>query len=622
MKLEAMSIVFWVGILFGLVIAFFIRLVESRVRRMHAKPNRALVESERMFRSLAEVLPIGIFRTDAKGECSFVNPFFCEVAGFDMTVAKGHGWRNAVHPEDREALFGKWAQLLEHGHCFSHEYRMLRVDGAVTWVLGQAQQHQQDSVLMDVIHVCSLTDISAAKAAVREIQQLAFFDPLTGLPNRRLFLDRIKQAVTSSTRSKKNGALLLLDLDNFKILNDTMGHEVGDTLLKQVSDRLCSNLREGDTVARLGGDEFVMVIQNLSPIIESAVHQAEMISEKILLSLNEPYLLADMLYHNTPSIGLTLFGPSHLEVDELMKRADMAMYQAKASGRNAVRFYDSQMQALVAARASLENDLRHALTMAQFELHYQPQLDASGKVTGAEAFVRWQSPSRGKVSPASFIPLAEETGLIVPLGYWVLQTACQQLALWGRLSETSHLSMAVKISAQQFRQPDFVEQVLGVLGMTGANPKQLKLELNESLLMVNVEDIIRKTTELTVPGIGFSLADLGTGYSSLSHLKRLSLEQLRIDQSFVQGFLTEPNDAAVTRSIFALANTLGLKVSAEGVETQEQHDTLAAFGCTAYQGYFFSQPLPVDEFEALVKTSFVFPSPNAYRHDSSLQVGN
>jgi diguanylate cyclase (GGDEF)-like protein len=448
-----------------------------------------------------------------------------------------------------------------------------------------------------------MTDITANKAAELEIQHLAFYDSLTGLPNRRLLMDRLTQAVAACSRSGARGALFFIDLDNFKTLNDTLGHDIGDLLLQQVALRLKGNVREGDTVARLGGDEFLVILENLSPDPQAAACQAELVGEKILASLNQPYTLAGHQSINTPSIGIALFHNGRLSLEELMKRADLAMYQAKSAGRNTLCFFDPEMQAVVVARAAMEKDLRTGLQEQQFLLHYQPQVDALGEITGAEAFVRWQHPILGKVSPASFIPLAEETGLMLPLSAWVLETACQQLARWNANPPTAHLTLSVKVSSQQFRQFNFVDQVLTTLARTQARAESLKLELNESLLMVDVEDIIEKTVALKSQGVGFSLADLGTGYSSLSHLKRLSLDQLRVDQSFVRGLLTNPNDASVTRSIFALAESLNLKVSAEGVETQAQRDALAANGCHSYQGYFFSQPLPADEFELLIKAA-------------------
>jgi diguanylate cyclase (GGDEF)-like protein len=588
-----------------------------------------LVAREAMLRSLAAVVPVGIFTTDSDGNCGFVNPKYCEISGQCLDpaaslthcvfaahgqcnaagggnscaqAARGNGWRNAIHPDDRETVDGLWQRLLAEGTAFSADYRIQRANGSVIWVQATAQR-DGGTELAAAMHVCSLNDITANKAAEHEIEQLAFFDTLTGLANRRLLMERIKQAVVNSMRTGNFGALLYLDLDNFKQINDTRGHAVGDLLLQQVATRLKGSVRDGDTVARLGGDEFLIVIEGLGRCQNEAGVQAETVANKVLANLNVPYVLNGSEHHNSPSVGLALFGQERVSADDLMKCADMAMYQAKASGRNTVRFYDPEMQALVAARAALENDLRLALTNHEFELHYQPQLNDVRAVTGVEAFVRWNSPLRGRVAPAAFIPLAEDTGLIVPLGHWVLQAACVQLKAWSQNPLTAELSMTVKVSGQQFHQGEFVNEVMKIVRASGANPRLLKLDLNESLLLADIEDIVEKTNALTAQGVGFSLADLGTGYSSLSHLKRLSLEQLRIDQSFVQGLLTEPNDASVTRSIFALAQSLDLKVSAEGVETQEQHDALAAFGCTGYQGYLFGQPLPAEQFEAMLKTA-------------------
>jgi diguanylate cyclase (GGDEF)-like protein len=614
------TLLFAGGLISGLGLHSVVRQKLGRTRAA-----KELIANESMFRSLAEVVPIGIFTTNSHGDCVFANPKYClitgqclqESPGSDACVfsiqgkcpssdscgrtAQGTGWRNAVHPEDIEAVDAKWADLLANGTPFAIEYRIQRPGSPLIWVLAQAQQECESKLPLGM-YVCSINDITVNKAAEFEIQQLAFFDTLTGLANRRLLMERIKQAVLAGARTGNFGALVYLDLDNFKLVNDTRGHAVGDQLLQQVAARLRGSVRDGDTVARLGGDEFLVVLEGLGKSENEAGVLAEVVAEKILNNLNAPYFLAGVEHHNSPSVGLVLFGENKTSADDLLKCADMAMYQAKASGRNTVRFYDPEMQALVTARAALENDLRHAVTTNAFELYYQPQFNSTGAITGVEAFVRWHSQERGWVSPASFIPLAEDTGLIIPLGDWVMQTACQQLAAWGKHPLSAGLSLSVKVSGQQFRQADFVQQVLATLERTQADPKLLKLYLNESLLLADVEDIVKKTNALTEHGIGCSLADLGTGYSSLSHLKRLSLEQLRIDQSFVQGLLTEPNDAAVTRSIFALAQSLNIRVSAEGIETQEQHDALAAFGCHAFQGYLFGQPLPVDQFEKTLES--------------------
>lgn len=588
-----------VVLLFSLfAITYLIHFYERRIRSLRDL-DAALAQSESMFRSLTEMVPVGIFRADKEGNCIFVNPRYCEITGRSFKQSLGKGWWSAVVPDDRHQLGKSWQLLIEQGTAFSAEYRLLRPDTTITWVYSQAQSQLSPSGEL-IGFVCSITDITQNKAAESEIQQLAFYDSLTGLPNRLLLMDRLKHAATGSARTENGGALFFLDLDNFKTLNDTLGHDKGDLLLQQVAQRMRGCVREGDTVARLGGDEFVVVLENLSQYPKEAGRQAEAIGEKILASLNQPYQLAGVTHHSTASIGITMFNYPLDSVDEMMKRADMAMYQSKASGRNTVCFFDPEMQAVIAARVSLEASLRNGLQEKQFLLHYQPQVNSSGRITGAEAFVRWQCPERGMVPPASFIPLAEETGLIVPIDFWVLTTACQQLARWALHPKTSHLSMSVKVSAHQFRQRNFVEQVTQILDQSQAHSNLLKLELKESLLLTDVDDIIEKTNALSKRGVGFSLADLGTGYSSLLHLKQLSLDQLRIDQSFVRGLLTNPNAASVTRSIFALAESLGVTVSAEGVETLEERDALAAFGCHAYQGYFFSQTLPADEFERLL----------------------
>jgi diguanylate cyclase (GGDEF)-like protein len=407
--------------------------------------------------------------------------------------------------------------------------------------------------------------------------------------------------MASSTRTEKYGALLFIDLDNFKTLNDTLGHDIGDLLLQQVAGRLSACIREGDTVARLGGDEFVVMLEDLSHSAVEAATQAETVGEKIMLVLNETYQLDSYSHHSTPSIGVTLFVDQQGTLDELLKRADLAMYQAKAAGRNTLRFFEPEMQAVVTTRAALEAGLREAVLKEQFLLHYQAQVDGAGRMTGVEALLRWQHPERGLVSPGEFIPLAEDTGLILPMGHWVMQTACTQLALWATRPEMAKLTMAVNVSARQFHRPDFVAQVLAVLDATGADPRRLKLELTESLLVDDVEGVISKMAALKARGVSFSLDDFGTGYSSLSYLKRLPLDQLKIDQSFVRDILTDSNDAAIARTIVALAESMGIAVIAEGVETEQQRIFIAGQGCHAYQGYLCSRPLPLDAFEVFAR---------------------
>jgi len=429
---------------------------------------------------------------------------------------------------------------------------------------------------------------------------IAHHDELTGLPNRRMLLDRLHLAITGSARSGHAGSLLFIDLDDFKTLNDNLGHALGDKLLAQVAQRLIRCIREADTVARLGGDEFVVILEGLSENLSEAAIQTQNIADKILIEHGQAYQLDGHSYHSSCSIGATLFIGYNESLEGLMKQADMAMYQAKGAGRNLMRFFDPTMQAIVHARAELETDLRQGLKRKEFILYYQSQVDADGRLIGAEALVRWQHPERGVVGPNEFISLAEETGLILPLGRWVLETACAQLVDWASKPEMAHLSLAVNISARQFRQPDFPEQVLAVVDQSGANPMSLKLEITESLLLTNIDEVIEKMTALKAIGIAFAIDDFGTGYSSLAYLKRLPLDQLKIDQSFVRDLLTDPNDAAIARTIIALAHSLDLSVIAEGVENDEQRVFLASIGCFAYQGYLFGRPGPVEGIEQLL----------------------
>ena len=438
-------------------------------------------------------------------------------------------------------------------------------------------------------------DISEQKHSEDEGQRLAFYDTLTGLPNRRLLLNRLSQGLVASARNLQRGALLFIDLDNFKDLNDTLGHDVGDQLLEKVANRLVTCIRQGDTVARFGGDEFVVMLEGLSTEVHEAVAQVTVVGEKILSSMNLAFPLVGKLHYSTPSIGIALFSGQNQTVDELLKRADLAMYQAKGAGRNTYRFFDPEMQAAVALRAALEVDLRHGLEREELLLYYQPVVNQRGQVTGVEALVRWRHPVRGMVSPADFIPVAEQTGLILPLGQWVLKTACAQLLTWSLSTQTDELTMAVNISAREFRQPEFVAHTLNVVNRSGANPQLLKLELTESLLFTDVHDVIGKMDALRAAGVTFSLDDFGTGYSSLSYLKRLPLDQLKIDQSFVRDVLTDPNDAAIAKTIVALAQSLGLSVVAEGVETEGQRDFLIDHGCQSFQGYLFGRPVPIDQ---------------------------
>jgi diguanylate cyclase (GGDEF)-like protein len=498
-------------------------------------------------------------------------------------------------PDAARAVMAALQEANEQGHSEGREFALETSKGnfwfeiSLTRKLGTTNGEPRFIVLS--------RNVTQRKTSEDEINKLAFYDPLTNLPNRRLMVDRLRQALAISSRSGCVGALQFIDLDNFKTLNDTQGHDMGDLLLQQVAKRLTACIRQGDTVARLGGDEFVIMIEELSEDREEAAAQAEMIGEKILAAISVPYKLAGLDYQITPSIGVTLYSNLQQSTDELLKQADLAMYQAKSAGRNTLRFFDPAMQAVITTRVKLENDIRHGVLKGEFVLYYQPQINREGRTVGAEVLLRWPHPERGMVSPGEFIPLAEDTGLILPLGNWVLETACTQLALWSKDTHMQDLTLAVNVSARQFRQPDFVEYVLDLISYTGVNPKRLKLELTESLLVNDIEETTLKMTALKASGVGFSLDDFGTGYSSLSYLKRLPLDQLKIDQSFVRDLMTDPNDAAIALAVITLGHALGLTVIAEGVETQAQRDHLHNQGCDAYQGYLLGRPMPLQDFE-------------------------
>ncbi len=502
-------------------------------------------------------------------------------------------WESGVQGVSHSQWEDHRTKLEAHQVFHDFEMQRLRPDGTVMWVsISGAPIFDGQGDFVG--YRGTGREISARKQAEAEIERLAFFDALTGLPNRRLLIDRLTQAVAASARHASFGALLFIDLDNFKVLNDTRGHHMGDELLKQVASRLVDCVRSIDTVARLGGDEFVVMLEELGDTELLAAAKSDAVGKKVLAALNQPFDLGGQQHHSSPSIGVTLFFDRQQSVDELLQRADLAMYQAKSAGRNTLRFFDPVMQAAASARAALESDLRHGLEHQEFLLHYQPVVDELGRITGVEALLRWRHPSRGMVSPAEFIPIAEQSGLILPLGQWVLSQACKQLVAWNTSASTRSLSVAVNVSARQFRHPDFTQQLLDLLRLSGANPYRLKLELTESMLLNDIEDVIAKMGELRSIGVNFALDDFGTGYSSLSYLKRLPLDQLKIDQSFVREVLTDPNDAAIARTILSLARSLDLSVVAEGVESAGQRDFLLLCGCKSFQGYFFGRPVPVE----------------------------
>lgn len=443
--------------------------------------------------------------------------------------------------------------------------------------------------------------VTAEREATQEkILTLAYHDDLTQLPNRHLLKDRLQQAASISGRNGMSCALLFIDLDHFKTLNETKGYEVGDTLLIQVAERLSSNAREADTVSRLGADEFVVVLKTLDAMMPEATEQARIVAGKYQALLSQPYQLKDHIHVLTPSIGIVMFKGEQSNVENLLKFAEVAMHQAKTSGRNTIVFHDSDMQNVLESRAQMELELRLALERHQFQLYYQIKVDSDGRASGAEALIRWIHPEHGVVSPAKFIPLAEETGLILPMGQWVLETACKQLKAWQSDPNTRGLTLSVNVSARQFRQPDFVAQVKSAIERNGVDPKLLKLEPTESMLFDNIESVVATMSELKAFGVQFSLDDFGTGYSSLQYLKRLPLDELKIDQSFVRNLATDSSDRAIVRTIIAMAQSLNFDVIAEGVETEEQRQILFKKGCTHYQGYLFGRPVPIEQFNAML----------------------
>lgn len=525
----------------------------------------------------------------------------CRIFGLpEGTTGSHNAYLARVYSEDREGVTHAWQEIF-NGNGFDHEHRIVVGDN-LCWVRQKAEVQFVDGKAVRAEGITQ--DITERKHSEDKIHTLAFFDHLTLLPNRTLLLDRLKQMMAASERTGIYNSLLFLDLDHFKTLNDTRGHDIGDMLLKQTAQRLSSCLRDGDTVARFGGDEFVVILGNLSPNRTDAAATTELVAEKILQVLQQAYQLGGIEHHITVSVGATLFKGNATPIDDLLKQADLTMYKAKAAGRNTCCFFDPALETAVNLRAAMERNLRQAIVNQEFELHYQLQVAERGRLTGAEVLIRWHQPDHGLISPADFIPLAEDTGLIIQIGKWVLHTACTQLATWASQETFNSLSLAVNVSPQQFSQPDFVAMVLEVLASTGARADRLKLELTENLLVENVQNIIEKMNALKAKGVGFSLDDFGTGYSSLAYLKQLPLDELKIDQSFVRDILIDPNDATIAKTIVALAHSFELGVIAEGVETKAQLDALTGFGCKAFQGFFFSPPIPLAEFEQLILEAY------------------
>jgi diguanylate cyclase (GGDEF)-like protein/PAS domain S-box-containing protein len=541
----------------------------------------------------------GMLIADENSVILRVNPAFTAITGYSAEEAIGQTPKLLSSGKHDKAFYtAMWDSLNNEGYWEGEIWNRYKSSEVYPGHLTITAVKDCANIVTN--YVATFADITMSKAASDQIKNLAYYDSLTQLPNRRLLLDRLDQARAPSARSGQRGALLFLDLDDFKTLNDTLGHSVGDLLLQQVAERLTSCVRGEDTVSRQGGDEFVVLLEDLSEQEVEAASQTKGIAEKILLSLTQPYQLGLHTHHSTASIGVTVFNGQELGAEELLKQADIAMYQAKSQGRNALRFFDPKMQEAITNRADMEYELRMAIERNQFQLYYQVQVGSSGQILGAEVLIRWIHPERGIIFPINFISLAEETGLILPIGQWLLDTVCAQINVWQQNPLTQDIVLSVNVSAKQLLQINFVEELLDTVARYKINPSHIKLELTESMLVDNINDIITKINLLSKAGIRFSLDDFGTGYSSLQYLKILPLDQLKIDQSFVRDIATDNSDRVIVRTIITMADSLGVSVIAEGVETEEQRQYLFDNGCTHYQGYLFSKPLPIDEFEAFI----------------------
>lgn len=586
--------------LMDILLTTYKSIAKNTLQLMMAVSQSRQAEQQLRITALVFDSRIGIIITDANSAILRVNQAFTDITGYaaeEVTGKNPHLLKSGR--QDASFYADMWENINHSGSWEGEIWNRRKSSETYLEFLTISAVKNQAGIVTN--YVGTFNDITASKAAENEIKNLVFFDQLTQLANRRLLTDRFQHALASSVRIGKPGAVLFLDLDNFKNLNDTLGHDTGDLLLQQVAQRLISCVRDDDTVARIGGDEFVVLLENLTEQPLKAATQVEAIGEKILKSLRQPYQIDMKVYQGTASIGVTMFNGNSQTTDELMKQADIAMYQAKQFGRNTVRFFDEKMQTSITNRFSLEGELRKALENQEFVLHYQVQVDSSNRPLGAEVLIRWIHPLRGMVSPAQFIPLAEDTGLIIPIGTWVLETACAQIKLWEQVALTRDLVLAVNVSARQFRQTDFVAQVQAVVQRHGINPARLKLELTESMLVEDVEQIISTMNTLNDIGIQFSMDDFGTGYSSLQYLKRLPLDQLKIDISFVSEMGIAEGANTIVRTIIAMAHSLKLDVIAEGVETEAQQEILSFYGCQHYQGYLFGKPVPIAQFEALLK---------------------
>ncbi len=599
-SLEVLQTSFWSNLVFlvdGIIVIFSIEAMH-RYRDQYLEELKQSNDAMESMRIAAVTFDThdGIMITDGEGNIRRVNNAFQAITGYtpDEVIGKNPRIFSSGH-HDKAFYAEMWGHLLAQG-AWSGEIWDRRKNGEIypKWMTITALKDTQGTTTG---YVAIFSDMTARKQAEDEIRHLAFYDPLTKLPNRRLLMDRFQQALFLSERSKQFGAVLFLDMDRFKTLNDTLGHDCGDLMLIEVAERIKFCVRAVDTVARIGGDEFVVLVEELGTASEQALQAVVLIAEKVRAALNKTYHIKEHTYYSSVCIGVYLYYGNAVSVGDALKRADIALYHAKNSGQNTVRFFDPAIQSSVQERSILEVDLRSAVPGRQFLLHYQIQMGEEGCPIGAEALIRWKHPRRGMVSPAQFIPIAEESSLILDIGHWVLDTACQQLAAWGNSHLTSHLLLAINVSAHQFRMPDFVELIEAAIRTYAIEPSRLELELTESVILNDVDGVVDKMSALKAIGVMLSLDDFGTGYSSLSYLKRLPIDQIKIDQSFVRDIVTDTNDEAMVQAIIGMAKSFHLKVIAEGVETEAQFAFLKKNGCMAFQGYLFGKPVPIEQFE-------------------------
>ncbi|HET8710039.1 MAG TPA: EAL domain-containing protein [Spongiibacteraceae bacterium] len=553
--------------------------------------NARLRESEEKFRLISESSKVGIFQLDRHGHLIYANEEMSAISGLAGEILLEQGWLHVVHPDDKRRISEQFQLLIQkNAPHINLDCCLMLPEGSLKWVTGDIAP-MFDASEQQIGFLGTLSDISELKEAYDQLEQMAFYDTLTGLANRRLFRNRLEHMLSNIPRTGAGVALILIDLDHFKHVNDSMGHDSGDALLTVVSERLKHCVRFTDTVARLGGDEFAVILPNVPDTLTVSA-----IAEKIMMAVSKPVLLGDQEITISASMGISMAPEDSNTAEVLIKNADLALYKAKDEGRNSFKFFTTEMNTLLVRHLNLVQQLRHAIDNQAFLLQYQPQIDlSSGQLVGFEALVRWQQQDRGMVSPAEFIPIAEETGLIIPLGRWILRTACQQMrSLVDAKLVNNRAVMAVNLSVKQFEDFQLVKFIGDTLAEFGLRPAQLELELTESMLMENIEDTVEALNNLKALGIGLSIDDFGTGYSSLGYLKRLPVNVVKVDRSFVMDIPRDVDDMEITAAVIALAHKLRYKVVAEGIETDEQYQFLRESGCDYGQGYYFSRPLSAD----------------------------